>query len=296
MSERVTTSMSVRLLLADLMASADRLSATQRRIASGKAITVPSDDPFATARALELRSSLEEYRQYQRNVREAQAWQSVVDGALGQISAFLLRARELLVQGATDSAGPAAREAIAAEIDQLVAAVKQAANAQYASRYVLAGTQTTTAPYDQASDAYAGDTGTVVKEIGRGVRVDVSLAGVSVVGDGSTGLIAALRQIAADLRAGNTAALQGADLQALDAAHDTVTNARAIVGALGTRLEAAAARLAELEESTLVLLSETEDADMAKTLIDYSTQQAAYQAALKAGAQLIQPSLLDFLR
>jgi flagellin-like hook-associated protein FlgL len=31
-------------------------------------------------------------------------------------------------------------------------------------------------------------------------------------------------------------------------------------------------------------------------MIDYSTQSAVYQAALRAGSQLIQPSLLDFLR
>ena len=35
---------------------------------------------------------------------------------------------------------------------------------------------------------------------------------------------------------------------------------------------------------------------MAKTLIDFSSQQAAYQAALKAGASIVQTSLMDFLR
>ena len=40
----------------------------------------------------------------------------------------------------------------------------------------------------------------------------------------------------------------------------------------------------ELEETTTTLLSNTEDADMAKTLIDASTQQAVYQSALRAGA------------
>jgi flagellar hook-associated protein 3 FlgL len=34
---------------------------------------------------------------------------------------------------------------------------------------------------------------------------------------------------------------------------------------------------------------------MAQTMIDFSTQSAVYQAALKAGATLIQPSLMDFL-
>ena len=34
---------------------------------------------------------------------------------------------------------------------------------------------------------------------------------------------------------------------------------------------------------------------MAQTIVTYSQQQAVYQAALKAGAQIIQPSLMDFL-
>ena len=51
-----------------------------------------------------------------------------------------------------------------------------------------------------------------------------------------------------------------------------------------------------MEEATLGQLSETEDADIAKTLIDFNSQQAAYQAALKAGASIVQVSLMDFLR
>ena len=71
---------------------------------------------------------------------------------------------------------------------------------------------------------------------------------------------------------------------------------RALNGARENRLEAALSRLGEVEESTLKQLSETEDADIAKTLIEFSSQQAAYQAALKAGASIIHPSLMDFLR
>jgi flagellar hook-associated protein 3 FlgL len=36
--------------------------------------------------------------------------------------------------------------------------------------------------------------------------------------------------------------------------------------------------------------------DIAKSLIDFNSQQAAYQSALRAGASLVQSSLLDFLR
>ena len=297
---RITQAMTARLLLTDLQSDAARLSRSQQKIANGKEITVPSDDPFGTSRALQLRSELDEYRQYQVNVREADAWQSVADTALREVGDLTLRARDLLVQGASDTAGQDARNALANEIDQIVNAVKSEANAQYAGRFVLAGAQTTTQPYNQTDDTYAGDSNQMRREIGRGVQVNVSIDGGAVIGTWNgttgTGLIGALRQIAVDLRAGNTAALGGADLTTLDAAHDALVNTRSVVGALGNRLETAAGRLGELEETTTKLLSETEDADMAKTLVDYSMQQAVYQAALKAGAELIQPSLLDFLR
>ena len=55
------------------------------------------------------------------------------------------------------------------------------------------------------------------------------------------------------------------------------------------------APLSQLEQSTTSLLSDTQDADMAKTMIDFSMQQTVYQSALRAGANIVQASLLDFL-
>ena len=76
---------------------------------------------------------------------------------------------------------------------------------------------------------------------------------------------------------------------------DTISNAQAVNGASQNRLQTAGTRLQELEQTATQLLSNVEDADMAKTMVDFSTQQAVYQSALRAGAQIIQPSLMDFL-
>jgi flagellar hook-associated protein 3 FlgL len=299
MTQRITQSSTARLLLGDLSTAVDRLSRTQQKIASGKEITKPSDNPYGTSRALQLRSDLDENQQYQRNVDEASSWQDVTDTSLGKAGDFVQRARELLIQGANGATNNAGRSAIADEIDQIIGAVKTEANAQYAGRYIFGGTLTTTAPYNQTTDSYTGDNNSIVREIGKGVSVTVNVVGDGVFGHadatGRTGLIGALRQISDDLRANDTNALSG-DITTLDGAQDTLIGARAVVGALSNRLEAAGSRLGELEQSTTQLLSETEDADMAKTLVDYSMQQNVYQAALKAGSQLIQPSLLDFLR
>jgi flagellar hook-associated protein 3 FlgL len=289
--------MLTRTLLADLNDVTSRLARTQSKLSSGKELEKPSDDPYLVSRALQFRGEVAMNEQYSRNVGEANAWQTATDSALSQMGDIALRARELLIQGATDSAGPTAREAIATEIDQLADSLKSAANSQYAGRYIFGGSNTLNAPYSLGgSDVYAGNGEIVKREIGPGVRVDLNVAGDAVVGNETSGLLFTLRTIAADLRAGNTAALQNADMTALDTAHETITTTRATVGARANRLDAAGARLLQLEEHTRRLLSETEDADMAKALVDFSMQQAVYQSALKSGAQIIQPSLMDFLR
>ena len=235
---------------------------------------------------------------------EAVAWQNITDAALSKMVDVVHRTRELTVQGATDSAGQDARNSAAAEIDQLIETLKGEANASYGGRYVFSGTQTSTRPYAVGgADTYAGNTGTVAREIGPGVSVQVNIIGQAVLGNGQAAndglLLDNLRDIAQHLRGGTAAdanALRGTDLQALDANLQRVVQARATVGATTNRLESAQARLGEMEESTTQLLSEVEDADMAKTLTDFSMQQNVYQSALHAGANIIQQSLLDWLR
>lgn len=296
MSTRITGQMLTTSLLSDLNSITDKLAQSQSRLSSGKQILKPSDDPFGTARALAYRDELAQNQQYQTNINNATSWQNATDTALGDIGDLAQRARDLVVQGANDSTGANGRTAIAAEIDQIIESIKTAANTQYAGRYIFAGSKTTTAPYTaNGPDTYNGDTGALNTEIGPSVQVPINVDGQSVIGDGTSGLLATLRQISADLQSGNTTALQTTDLQAMDTENDNITNIRATVGAREDRLTTALSRLQQLEQSTTNLLSNTEDADMAQTMVDLSQQQAVYQAALKAGADIVQPTLMDFL-
>jgi flagellar hook-associated protein 3 FlgL len=305
MSTRITSNMISRSVLNDLNEVSQRLSKTQQRMSSGKQITRASDDPYGTSRALTLRGDIEGTQQYQRNVNEATAWENVTDAALAKITEAVHRARELALQGASDSAGQSARSAAAAEIDQLIASVKQEANASYGGRYVFSGTNTDIRPYDvaAASDAYSGDTGVVAREIGPGVSVPVNVLGIDLLGQGQLAadgkLLNVLRDLSDHLKSGTVVdmnTLRSADLQGLDASLDAINQARATVGATTNRLESADSRLQEVEESLTKLLSDVEDADMAKTYVDFSMQQSVYQSALRAGANIVQQSLLDFLR
>jgi flagellar hook-associated protein 3 FlgL len=304
MTGRITNSMISRSVLADLNDVSNRLAKTQRKLSSGKEITRPSDDPYGTSRALTMRSSLESSKQYQRNVGEAVGWQDVTDVALSKMSDTTMRVRELVIQGSSDSAGATARESIAAEIDQLVESLKQEANASYSGRYVFSGTATDVRPYAVGgADTFAGNTNAVAREIGPGVSVQVNVAAKDVLGDGQAAgdglLLDTLRDVTQHLRGGTTAdmdALRTGDLKSLSTNLDNLSKVRATVGATTNRLETADSRLQEVEESTTKLLSDVEDADMAKTMVDYSTQQSVYKSALQSGANIVQSSLLDFLR
>ena len=309
MSARITSSMTTRSLLSDINDVAVRQDATRRQMSSGKQITKPSDDPYSAARAMSLRTDLPGIKQHERNVQEAQSWMSVTDTTLGSITDLAQRARELVVQGATDTLPQTSRNAIADQIDQLIAGMKQEENATYDGRYVLGGSRTNTKPYDATlqttaagvtpNDAYAGDAASQLREIGPGVTLAVNVRGDEVLGGtpGATGnMLGVLRDIATHLRAGDTQTLGNADLKAISGQIDNALAVRARVGAGMNRLDTASSRLAQIEESATSMLSDTEDADMAKVLTQYSTQQAVYQSALQAGARIVQTSLLDFLR
>jgi flagellar hook-associated protein 3 FlgL len=314
MAMRITTSMVQRNILADLNNISSKLTRTQMKAASNKEISRPSDDPFATAQAMALRQSLSANRQQQRNVEDSIGWQDATEQALMDITESVEKAKSLIVQGGSESFDQTSRDAIASELEQIIEGIKQTANTSYRGSYLFAGTETSTrpyaptsTPYNPADDVYQGnDAGWnpavpgIVREIGPNVQMSINVVAQQFLGDGQgagdNGLLHVLRDTVDDLRAGNLTDVRGTDMDRLENSFDLLLEVRAANGAKTNRLEAALGRLSQLEESVLGQLSQTEDADIAETLIDLNSQTAAYQAALRAGASIVQTSLMDFLR
>jgi flagellar hook-associated protein 3 FlgL len=309
---RITSRMVQSTVLSDLNAASDKMMRTQLRASSGKQITRPSDDPYGTSKAIALRGSVAATQQYQKNVSDGTGWMNATEQAMASMTQSVQRARDLLVQGSSQTLDASSRASIADEIDQLVAGVKQDANTKYGSSYLFAGSTTDTIPYPSTDDAkgvddaYKGDQGGsdptkpgVVRQIGPGVSLTINTVASDILGSGQAAgdgkLLNTLRDISAHLRSGDTASLSGADTTALDGNLDKLLEARAANGAKTNRLEAAGSRLDQVEGSVTESLSNVEDADIAQTMIDLSSQTAAYQAALKSGANLVQSSLMDFL-
>jgi flagellar hook-associated protein 3 FlgL len=290
---RVTTGMAQRHVLTDLRRVQERLATAQSQVSGGKRIEKPSDDPLGAERAMRLKDQLESTSAYRTAVDESRSWLDATDTGLESLGNIVQRVRELTLQAANGATTPSGRQSIKLEVDQLTEQLKTTLNSAYDGRRLFSGTATDTPPYSAATgDAYQGDAGAVVRQIGPGVSVQVNITGDDVL----SGLLPTLRTLSTHLQSNDVASLQGTDLQALDAGFDNLTAKRGAIGAVTNRVDAAGSRLDDTTDITTAYLSKTQDADLPQALTDLSAQQTALQAALRGGATLIQQSLMDFLQ
>ncbi len=279
--------------LANLQANMARMQAAQEQVSSGRRVNRPSDSPVDLVAAMRYRGQLDRSDQYERNISDGVGWLSTADTSLTSINDQLGRIRELALRGMTSSLDADAREAIAVEVDQLRESIIGLANTTYLDRPIFGGTADTPVAF-AADGTFQGDDGLVNRTIGAGVTVPVNLRGPAVFGDDASGLFATLSRLSADLRS-NPSALS-ADLGVLDAQTRTVRNNLAEVGARVRRLEVAEARRGDDRIGIQQGLSDVEDVDLPKAMLDLKMQELAYQSALAVTARVVQPSLADFLR
>jgi flagellar hook-associated protein 3 FlgL len=282
-------------VLANLQRNIAKGEKIQEQLSSGKQINRPSDSPTGTVSSLQLRGEARASQQHTRNADDGLGWLGTLDDTLSNVSSRIISARDLVVRGLNQgTSDPASREAIATEIDQLRETMVGYANTKYLDRPVFGGSTAGPAAYD-AGGTYLGDAGQTSRTVGAGSKVRVDASGPEAFGDGDAQLFKVLSDVAASIRAGDAAAT-GANLEKLDAAHNLVKTTLSDVGARYNRLEQMKQSAQDRLLTVTSQLSDIEDVDLPKTIMEMQLQQTSYQAALAASAKVIQPSLIDFLR
>lgn len=303
MSNRIAGSMLTGSTLNDINSALAAMERSSNELSSGKTILEPSDNPYGASRAIDLQSQLDGLSSYMTGINDGVTWTQTASGAMANIKEMTERVRELVLEASNGTNNQSDLANIATEVSQLTEAIKQDANTQYGGQYVFAGTATTTPPYGQGEkDEFQGNTETISRAIAPNASVTVSTNLSEVLGNGQASgdgkLLDVLRTIAQHLNEAtpaNREALSSTDLKALDGSLESLSEAQSIAGSATDQLQMAATRIESLELSIGKTLSNTEDTDIAKTTIAFSNQQAAYEAALRAGASIVQESLLNFL-
>lgn len=301
---RVTNKMLTTNLLRNLQSANGKMELLQNRLSSGRAITKPSDDPVRIETSLRLKSTISSMEQWKTNTSEALANLETTEGILGDINSMLQRVRELAVQGANGANSADDRSQIAKEIDQLIQQFQVLANSQVGSKYVFSGSKIDTAPMSATVPvltAWYGNSTVPQFEVGSNLKIEISVDGRKLFGisDTATGQTSSffntLNKLSTGLNNNDQTAISEA-LGEIDGHIDNVLALRAELGAKTNRVYIIADQLDNTIINLKQNLSDILDADMAETIMEFKSVENVYRAALAVGSQVIQPSLVDFLK
>lgn len=131
------------------------------------------------------------------------------------------------------------------------------------------------------------------REIDEGVTMTINTPG-SEVFTRDTPIFDTLIRLRDSLYRDDTAGIKGA-LDDLDTSLNEVLGVSAGVGSKIQRLRMADERLEKEHVYLSSTLSNTEDADLAEEIVGFQTEQNALQAAVQAGARIIQNTLIDYI-
>lgn len=296
---RVTQAMLSNNMLSNISSGYERLAKLQEQVTSQKKFSKPSDDPAAAMMGMTYRTNLEKVAQYSSNISEATSWTESTDSALNQSISALQRIRELTVQASNGTYEANQRQSMAAEIGELKQHIVDIGDTQLGGQYIFNGFQTNTRPSDSITDEATGKdltyaSGQIKMEVFDGVKITVNTSGA--VFEKALNENGSIQKLYTALNNPNTAESEiNGFLKEIDATINEFIDTQARVGAKQNRINLMADRISEQEVIAKKVLSNNEDVDMEKVLINFTTQESVHNAALSVGAKIIKPSLLDFL-
>jgi flagellar hook-associated protein 3 FlgL len=296
-SSRVTETSIHTRVMGDLQRNLAHGQKLVTQISSGKQLSRPSDSPTGTVTSLQLRGEVRATQQYSRNANDGLGWLGTIQDKLGDASTSVIRVRDLTLQGLNSTSTAEAREALAVEVDNIRATLLGEANSKFMGRPVFGGTTPGDVAYDGDTGTYKGNDGRTTRTVGPNAKVRIETSGPEAFGaEGSdTQLFTVLKEISDNLRDGDSAALN-TSLKNLDSAHELLKSTLSDVGARYNRVTQMKQSAEDHLLSVSSQLSDIEDVDLPKAIMELQIQQTSYQAALAATAKVIQPSLIDFLR
>lgn len=299
MALRVTPGMMHGNLMRNITHNLNRMENQQNMLSTGRKLNKPSDDPVGITYSLRYRSELAMNEQYEKNVTTAKSQLEHTDSVLGQLNDIVQRAQELVTQALNDTNPQSALDAIAIEVDQLYEQAVMIGNDSMNGKFLFNGQMTNVKPYDSAvADTQDTDTEKTLITLSAGLSVPLNVTGGEVFGTSTEtdNLFKVLKDIKNALTpTANKTDLANASTR-LNSRFDKVLNIRSEIGARSNRVDLIDTRLQDLTLNLNSLQGETEDADMAETIMKYNQEQSVYQASLSTGAKIIQPTLIDFLR
>ena len=152
------------------------LAKTQQQVSTGRRLLAPSDDPVASARALEITNSQEINAKYAINRRNAKDLLSASEGALQSVTSLLQDVKTLVVEAGNGALDNTQRQYLVTELQGRFDELLGLANTRDGvGNYLFSGYQTATKPFTATATGatYAGDQGPRQLQVHTARQIDV---------------------------------------------------------------------------------------------------------------------------
>ena len=266
----------------------------QKRVATGRRIEQPSDDPVGSVHALALREQVQQIDQYGRNIREARMLLQATEQAFADIGEILHRTRQIVTQGANDTNDANAREALIQEIRELKRRLLQIGNQRPdGERYLFSGQTVHTAPIDVVGGvaSYVGDGNPLLVNIAADRVIAMNFSGARI-----ADLYNKLNDIENNLLSGNSAQLSMVDLNDIEQFQSEFHRYRGEVGVRLRELDNYERLHMSRRDQISGNLATIEEIDLAEAISQLKQSELRYQASLQVFTRIQSVNLFDFLR
>ena len=163
---RVTNQFISRALINQINSSNTSMNKQYNKISSNRQYLTTSENPTNNALAMEYHNSVNERKQYVRNIESATDWYSNSDASLTEIESIIQRCRELAVQGANGTWEETDFNAMASEVNEMIKALSDIANTHVGEEYIFAGAQTNIEPITLKNGSVSGMNTSIVNMLG----------------------------------------------------------------------------------------------------------------------------------
>ena len=269
-------------------------------VSSGKRINDLSDDPVGLIAVLDLRSSISNLNQMERNISMGESWLDASESSLTQVNDILTSVKVLTVAMATDNVGASERANNADLVQQYLEEIINLANSSTEGRYIFGGTNTDTIPFEL--DA----TGTIVTYSGNDTAFSINIGKDTVIAVGRDGedifganwddsnIFKTLIDLKTSLETDDLTGIQEA-MDKLDEHLDTISANISDIAGKSIRLDVKSEIVADLELANTERMSELEDADLAEAVVNLKSKELVYNAALSSSSKIMEMSLLNYI-
>ena len=296
---RVSSNQYQNTALSGIISAYQRMGDASSKLSTGKQIGTPSDDPSGTAQALTIQNHLDNLDQTKRTLNSAKSILAASDAALESVSDILRQGRTLAVQGGSTNITAEERASLAQQVTSLIQTLGNQGNASLGNRYLFAGQRNDKAPFqaNQGSFTYQGG---LAGGADGDIRLDISTQEsliVNTTGDRAiVPALKALEQLRDNLSNGNIDATSTESIKQFDTEIQNLSTIRAGIGSKINNVDRILNQNTTIKVNFTQALSDIEDTDIPKTVVQYQSAQLAYQAALQSTSRIGQLSLLDFLK